>query len=33
VYSTKRGVDKILFRATILLSVLFFGIALTSLFV
>lgn len=33
VYSTKRGVDKILFRATILLAVLFFGIALTSLFV
>ena len=33
VYSTKRGVDKVLFRATILLSVLFFGIALMSLFV
>jgi len=33
VYSTKRGVDKILFRATIFLSLLFFLIALTSLFV
>jgi len=33
VYSTKRGVDKILFRATILLSALFFLIALSSLFV
>lgn len=33
VYSTKRGVDKVLFRATILLSVLFFLVALSSLFV
>lgn len=33
VFSTKRGVDKILFRATIFLSVLFFLIALSSLFV
>lgn len=33
VFSTKRGIDKILFRATILLSVLFFVIALSSLFV
>ena len=33
VFSTKRGVDKILFRATIFLSLLFFLIALSSLFV
>lgn len=33
VFSTKRGVDKILFRATIFLSLLFFMIALSSLFV
>jgi len=33
IYSAKRGIDKILFRATILLSVLFFAIALASLFV
>ncbi|MEK7481346.1 MAG: preprotein translocase subunit SecG [Patescibacteria group bacterium] len=33
VFSTKRGIDKILFRATIFLSVLFFVIALSSLFV
>lgn len=25
IYSTKRGLDKILFRATIVISVLFFG--------
>ncbi len=30
IYSTKRGVDKMLFRATIVLSVLFFGLALAS---
>lgn len=33
VFSTKRGIDKILFRATIFLSLLFFLIALASLFV
>lgn len=30
IYSTKRGVDKLLFRATIVLSVLFFGLALLA---
>lgn len=33
IYSTKRGVDKVLFRATIVLSVLFFGVALVNLLV
>lgn len=33
VFSTKRGIDKILFRATIFMSLLFFLIALASLFV
>lgn len=33
VYSTKRGVDKMLYRATILLSLLFFATALANLFV
>lgn len=31
VYSTKRGVDKILFRSTIVLSILFFGVAIANL--
>ena len=33
VYSTKRGIDKMLYRATILLSLLFFATALANLFV
>ncbi|MBU2542291.1 preprotein translocase subunit SecG [Patescibacteria group bacterium] len=31
IYSTKRGVDKVLFRATIVVSILFFGVAVISL--
>lgn len=31
IYSTKRGVDKVLFRATIVISILFFGVAVISL--
>lgn len=27
IYSTKRGVDKVLFRATIVISVIFFGVS------
>ena len=30
VYSTKRGAEKIIFRATIVLAILFFGVALWS---
>ncbi len=33
VYSTKRGVDKILFRATIVLAVLFFVTAAANLLI
>lgn len=33
VYRTKRGVEKILFRATIVLAVLFLGIAFSMVFV
>lgn len=33
VYSTKRGVDKLLFRTTIILAVIFVGIALASIVV
>ncbi|OGH63000.1 MAG: preprotein translocase subunit SecG [Candidatus Magasanikbacteria bacterium RIFCSPHIGHO2_01_FULL_50_8] len=33
VYSTKRGVDKILFRATIVLAVLFIATAATNLLI
>lgn len=33
VYSTKRGVDKILFRATIVLAVLFFATAAANLLI
>jgi preprotein translocase subunit SecG len=33
IYSTKRGVDKILFHATIVVSLLFFGVAILSLMV
>lgn len=32
VYSTKRGVDKILFYSTIVISILFFGFSLSRLF-
>ena len=32
IYSTKRGLDKILFYATIVLAVLFFGFTLARLF-
>jgi preprotein translocase subunit SecG len=32
VYSTKRGLDKILFYATIVLGILFFGFTLARLF-
>lgn len=32
VYRTKRGLEKTLFRGTIVLSVIFFGLALTTLF-
>ncbi len=31
IYSTKRGVDKVLYRATIVIAVLFFGVAVVSL--
>lgn len=31
VYSTKRGIEKILFYSTIVLSILFFALALASL--
>lgn len=30
VYRTKRGVEKILFRSTIVLAIVFFGLALAS---
>lgn len=33
IYSTKRGVDKILFRATIVLAVLFFATAAANLLI
>ncbi|HRH32933.1 MAG TPA: preprotein translocase subunit SecG [bacterium] len=32
VYRTKRGVEKMLFRATIVLAVLFFGLAVYRIF-
>ncbi len=32
VYSTKRGIDKILFYTTIVVSILFFGISFARLF-
>lgn len=32
IYSAKRGVDKFLFRATIVLSALFFGLGLLGVF-
>ena len=31
IYSTKRGIDKILFHTTIILAVLFFGTALVGI--
>lgn len=33
IYSTKRGVDKILHLATIVLAIIFFGVSLIRLFV
>ena len=33
VYTTKRGVDKILFQATIVISILFFANALASILI
>ncbi|MEK7213343.1 MAG: preprotein translocase subunit SecG [Patescibacteria group bacterium] len=33
IYSTKRGVDKILHLATIVLAIIFFGLSLVRLFV
>lgn len=33
IYSTKRGVDKILFRITIVLAVLFFATAIANLLI
>ena len=33
VYRTKRGVEKFLFRATIVLSILFFGLAAANLLI
>ncbi len=33
VYRTKRGVEKTLFRATIVISILFFGVALANVLV
>lgn len=33
IYSTKRGVDKILHLATIILAIVFFGLSLVRLFV
>jgi len=32
VYSTKRGIDKILFYATIVVSIIFFGLSFLRLF-
>ena len=33
IYSTKRGIDKILFYATIVVAILFFGFSVARLFV
>lgn len=33
IYSTKRGLDKILFRSTIVISIVFFGISLVRVIV
>jgi len=33
VFQTKRGVEKVLFKATIVLAVLFFGLSIARLFV
>lgn len=33
IYSTKRGIDKILFYTTIVVSILFFGFSLLRLFI
>ncbi|MBI4993139.1 MAG: preprotein translocase subunit SecG [Candidatus Magasanikbacteria bacterium] len=33
IFSTRRGIDKTLFRATIVIAVIFFGVAVASLMV
>ena len=33
IFSTRRGIDKVLFRATIVIAVIFFGVAVASLMV
>lgn len=33
IYTTKRGVDKVLYKATIVLSILFFAVAIAQLVV
>lgn len=33
IFSTKRGIDKALFQATIVISIIFFGLSLARLFV
>lgn len=33
IYNTKRGVDKVLFQATIVISILFFGVAVANLII
>ncbi len=33
IYSTKRGADKVLFQATIVVSIIFFGVAILNLVV
>lgn len=33
VFTTKRGVDKVLFQATIVISILFFAVALVSVLI
>lgn len=33
VYATKRGVEKVLYTSTIVLAILFFGLALLTLFI
>ncbi|OGH72188.1 MAG: preprotein translocase subunit SecG [Candidatus Magasanikbacteria bacterium RIFCSPLOWO2_01_FULL_43_20b] len=33
IFSTRRGIDKVLFRATIAIAVIFFGVAVASLMV
>ncbi len=33
IYTSKRGVDKVLFQATIILAILFFGVAIATLII